>query len=330
MSEIKKYEIHKTPETTETVPVDPNHSELERNKEKLEAYITLLEQALGHDIKIVGILEIGSFANGEGMPLSDIDTRVYVESPHTYVWNVDGHKSSESFYENRKKELHAFMSKCGEKPIQNFTWTECNEPMWKKIKETLGIPIEFGLVDRRYAEFELDQLGTTPSNEHSFLMQSNIVYDPQQFLIRKQKQLDGTVIPSMTQFYTDRFLKGLPSEIYRHADIAEKDLPDIEERQKIQWIKWAVRAVREAVATKSYLSTGHIIHKKEDVLNFYHTHLPERYDFVVSLYEWKTNPTIRHQMIQKCLKDPHALSQTFKDVMPELEATVQDVQKLKL
>jgi predicted nucleotidyltransferase len=317
-------------EMTDIVPVDSNHSELERDKEKLEAYVALLEQALGHGIKVVGILEIGSFANGEGMEFSDIDTRVYVESPDTYIWNVDGHKSSELFYENKKAELGLFMAEYGKKPIQNFTWEEFNLPIWKKIRETLGIQVEFGLVDKRYVQFELDHLEEAPSNEHSFLMQSSIVYDPQQFLIKRRQLVEGLVISTMAQFYTDRFLNGLPSEIYDYTHISEEDLLDIRERHKIQWVKWAVRAVREAVATKTYIMNGYIVHQKNDVLAFYKKYLPQRYDFVAMLYDWKMNPEKRNTMIQECLENPEAVSHTFKGLMPEIEATVKDVHKLIL
>jgi len=63
---------------------DSQQSELAQNPAKLQQYIHLLEAALGHDAKIVGILEIGSFAKGEAVPTSDTDTRVYITLPAAY------------------------------------------------------------------------------------------------------------------------------------------------------------------------------------------------------------------------------------------------------
>lgn len=315
-------------ETRETTGVDSHHSELERNKEKLDQYIALLEKTLGNGIRVVGILEIGSFANGEGMALSDIDTRVYVEAPDAYVWNIAGHASSEALMNDEK--IAAFIATHDRKDMRHFSWTECNEPMWKKIKEELGISIEFGLVDKRYAAYELDHLEASPSNEHSFLMQSNIVYDPDQFLTKQKARLEGKTIPSMAEFYKKRFLDGLPAEIYRYVDVTEKDLPDIQERQKIQWIKWAVRAVREAVATKTYITTGKIIHEKEDVLVFYHTHVPEHYDLVAMLYTWKTDPQMRSEILAACIADPKAMSERFRSLMPKLEKAVEAVKNISI
>lgn len=226
--------------------------------------------------------------------------------------------------------MEKFAQQYGKKPIINFTWTEFNEPTWGKLWDTLGIQVEFGLVDKRYAEFELNNLELFPANEHSFLMQSNIIYDPQEFLTNKQKELEGQIFPTMTQFYSKRFLNELPFEIYESIDMSEEDLADIQKINKIQWVKWAVRCVREAATTKSYISTGQTIHRKEDVFDFYKKHLPEKYDFVIMLYDWKVNPVTRKRMIQECLQDPQAFSQKFKKLMPELEATIKAVKNIEV
>lgn len=310
--------------------VDRFHSVLEKNKEKLEEYIKAIEEAIGHNTKVVGILEIGSFANSEGMEFSDIDTRVYVESENVYLWNVDGHASSEEIFNEHKDLLEKFILKYGKKPIVNFTWTEFNVPLWERLWDTLGIQIEFGLVDKRYAEFELDNLDLSPSNEHSFLLQSNIIYDPRGFLAGRKKKMEGKIFPTMVEFYSKRFLGELPSEIYQSIEMSEADLADIRNRNKIQWIKRAVRCVREAVTTKLYISNGQIIHKKNDILSFYKKYVPEKYDFVAMLYDWKINPDTRKIMIQECLKDPHLFSQKFQKLMPELEATIKAVRNVEV
>ena len=64
---------------------NPNHSELETNPEKIAEYVRLLEKELGRNFTVDGLLEIGSYAKGEAVPGSDIDTRVYVSSPDFYL-----------------------------------------------------------------------------------------------------------------------------------------------------------------------------------------------------------------------------------------------------
>jgi predicted nucleotidyltransferase len=61
---------------------DPQHCYLERKPDKLQTYVQMLEDALGCQARVVGVLEIGSYAKGEAVPSSDIDTRVLVTSPN--------------------------------------------------------------------------------------------------------------------------------------------------------------------------------------------------------------------------------------------------------
>lgn len=70
------------------IPFSLTQSELATNPTKLQRYVDALEAAFGHSTRVVGILEIGSFAKGEAVPSSDIDTRIYVTSPAAYLVNL--------------------------------------------------------------------------------------------------------------------------------------------------------------------------------------------------------------------------------------------------
>jgi predicted nucleotidyltransferase len=245
-----------------------NKSLLERNQEKLENFIRILEEEIGHNARVVGIIQIGSYANNESVPgLSDIDTRVYVESDDVYIWNVAGHKTSEKIYQENK--LDDFIEDYGEKPIVDLTWSDFNIPMWNELEEEFGVQIEFGLTDKRYADYALKNIKSSPTNEHSFLMKRSIIYDPDNFLSQWKQKLSGEIFSTMAEFYEDQYLNSLSDKLYNSTEITEDDLEEIESRNKIQWIKRAIRHIREAVTTKVYVATGEIVHEKSDILEFY-------------------------------------------------------------
>lgn len=127
--------------------VDPSHSPLERDPSLLTRFIEILENSVGHGVEIIGILEIGSFANGEGMELSDVDTRVYVRVPDAYVLNVAGHLASEKLYERHGALIQHVSKKFGSKPLLSFSFVDFNEPLWDEVQVELGLRVEFGLSD---------------------------------------------------------------------------------------------------------------------------------------------------------------------------------------
>ena len=309
---------------------DSHHSELEHNPELLEKYIKTLEEEIGHNSRVVGVLEIGSYANGEGVPgFSDVDTRVYVESDDMYIFNFAGHKKSEEVFEENG-EVKDFLAEYGKKPIENFTWTDFNIPMWDELEKDLDIPIEFGLSDKRFANFELENIENSPTNEHSFLMKRKIIYDPNNFLSNWKKRLEGKKYSKMVNFYSDQYLNGLSQKLYNGLEITHDDLEDIRSRKKIQWVKRAVRHIREAITTKVYSESGEIVHKKEDILKFYKKHLPEEYDFVSRLYYWKTDYEKRQKIIKGCLQNPKKYSQKFEEMTGRLERVISEVKELDL
>lgn len=306
-----------------------NKSLLEQNQDRLEKFIRIIEEEIGHNTRVAGVIQIGSYANGESVSgLSDIDTRVYVESDEVYIWNVVGHKTSEEIYQENK--LDDFIDEYGEKPIEDLTWNNFNLPMWDQLEEEFGVQIEFGLTDKRYADYALQNIKSSPTNEHSFLMKRSIIYDPDNFLSQWKQKLSGEVFPTMVEFYKDQYLSGLSDKLYNSTEITEGDLEEIERRNKIQWIKRAIRHIREAVTTKVYAATGEIVHKKDDILAFYKKHLPERYDFVKKLYLWKTDYETRKEMIKDCLENPKKYSEKFEELTSKLEEVVKEVSNLRL
>ncbi len=304
--------------------LDPYHSLLESNPEILTQYIELLEDALGHEAKIVGILEIGSFAKGEAVPTSDTDTRVYVTLPAAYLFNeIQASPDTTSVYS-------AFTAQHGHLPRQDYNWSDFNIPMIKQLSTQLGCNVHFGLADQRYVAFELAHLDQFASLEHSFLCQSNILYDPHHFLATVRAQLQGKVYPTLVQLYTTQHLERLTPRIYEFLEPHPVDAENLAWSGQIEWVNMAVRCVRNAVAAKTYNATGVMLYKKPDILRFYQAHLPDQYPLVEQLYMWKTDAQMRAAMASAFAQHPAPYFATFRSLMPQLAALVAQVRALPL
>lgn len=309
---------------------NPNHSELETNPEKIAEYVKLLEKELGHNFVVDGILEIGSYAKGEAVPGSDIDTRVYVSSPDFYLRQTSSGRFRDSKQTETDKRIAGLIQANGEKPILNIDWYDFNDPVAKKLCQELGINIEFGLTDSRFAEDEIQHLDQVPSFlEHQILLESNLIYDPHSLLERVRSVIDKKTHPTMAKFYQQRYLDALPPEIYEHLQPHQFDAWKLEKSRQIQWLKWAVRSIRDAVGSKTYLQESRMIYKKEDILNFCRQFLsPEDFSLVAELYKWKTDPQEREKMIEDFLKNPQKYFLLFQEYTRKLEDIVQRINNL--
>ncbi|GEM_PF-1685222 len=295
-----------------------DQSELERNSEKVRQYVQLLEKALGHGFRVVGILEIGSFAKDEAVPSSDIDTRIYVSSETGYARQTDG-----SRYKDRKIDVHGerykqFTAEHDKKPWIDYNWYEFNEPVSQECTNALQCNVEFGLVDVRYAKYELERLESEPVREHALVLQSNVIYDPDGFLQNKRRELEGKIIPAMVQYYEKQFLSGIPFDVMEHVKPHASDRYKAEKNGQIQWVNRAVKYLRNLVAVSTYRVSGEFTYKKTDVLGFYKKYLPEEFDFVQLLYNWKCDPVIRKDMVEDFLHNPDPFFEEFQRLTTDL------------
>jgi hypothetical protein len=130
------------------------------------------------------------------------------------------------------------------------------------------------------------------------------------------------------QQYTTQFLDRLSPRLYASLSPDSFDSFKLAKSGQIQWVQQAVRALRNAVAAKSYLATGSFVYKKADVLAFYAHHLPAEAPFVQELYQWKTDATVRTAMVEEFGRSPEKLYVCFRNAMPQLEAIVKQVKAL--
>lgn len=304
------------------IPFSPERSELATNPTKLQRYVDALEAAFGQSTRVVGILEIGSFAKGEAVPPSDIDTRIYVTSPAAYLVNL-------AFIDDQGPPLYDDFVHCHPPlPRQEYAWRTFNEAVMAEVSAALPANIEFGFVDQRYAAYELTRLDNHPSFEHSILLQSNVLYDPIGFLQSARSQLQGRIFAPLVQHYTAQFLDNLSPRLYASLSPDSFDSFKLAKSGQIQWVQQAVRALRNAVAAKSYITTGTFLYKKVDILAFYEYYLPEEAPFVQELYQWKTAAPVRADMVEEFSRTPAKLYRRFREVMPQLEAILRKVAQL--
>lgn len=300
----------------------PEHAALERNPAKLKQFIELLEVAFSYQTRVVGILEMGSFAKGEAVPSSDIDTRVYVTSPQVYLVNF-------AVTLDKAPPLYDdFCSVHPPLPRRDYTWPAFNEPTIARISAALSTDIEFAFADQRYVAYELTRLADHPSFEHSILLQSNILYDPDGFLAEARQQLQGRVFAPLVERYTAQFLDQLNPRIYACLTPDSSDAFKLSKSGQIQWVQQAVRAVRNAVAAKTYCTTGTFLYHKADVLAFIARYLPTDLAFVQELYRWKSDPAIRVAMVTEFGNDPSKLYAQFRARMPQLETLISKIKQL--
>ena len=301
---------------------DPNRSVLAHDAEKLQAYVQMLECAIGNRVRVVGILEIGSFAKGEAVPTSDIDTRVYVTTPDLHLFNRFGTEAAPPQY-----EAFAQMHEPG--PIKAYDWRTFNDPVALEISDRLSLPVEFGFVDREYAAFELSRLDQFPSIEHALLFQSHILYDPEGFLAQQRGALRGRVFQPLVEYYEEGVSSRLTKRLSRYLEPHADDVYKLEKSGQIIWVQQAVRCLRNAVAAKTYGTTGQFVYRKPGVLRFYREYLPDDFEFVDQLYTWKTDPRVRAEMVREFMDDPQRLYALFKSCLPHLETTVKKVNALE-
>jgi hypothetical protein len=309
----------------------PSQSEISQDREKLNTMIAILEKRLGHQAKVVGILEIGSFAKHEGVPCSDSDLRVYVESPEVYFYQtrVNNQEEIKNFAQT-ESEKKLFLEECGTLPWQNLEWFNFNEPNSAEISEILNLSLEFGVADARFTEFRLNRLDQHCLEEHQIIMQSNILYDPAGTIKQWQHSLTGIRYQSMCDYYQRRYLDNPPSEIYLYLKPGDLDANKIKKSGQILWVKWAVRTIRDAASVKMYQGNGRLIYKKQEILDFYKKYLPQHYGLVSMLYEWKTDPDLRGKMVGDFIRDSLPLFAKFNELMPKIEQIVADINRLEL
>lgn len=313
----------------------PKHIEHEgtfpllRDPALVPALVQSIERDLGESFHVDGILEIGSYAKKESVPESDSDLRIFVSSPSVAIRQLSGSRFSmqkEASEAERIKREKVFEKL----PIREIDWFLFNDPMADAISKELGVNVEFGFQDRRMAEYELSHLDTEPTVEHQLFLQSGIIYDPSGWIKGWLDRMNGVVYAPLVPYYSDRYLNALPFEVYTHLDVHQFDALKAKKSGQIQWVKWAIRAIRDAIWSKMYTLYGENIYQKSDILSFVQQYFPDDFVSIRELYEWKVNADIRKKMLRDFLEHPEKYFSLFREKTEFLEGFVERVLLLKM
>lgn len=300
-----------------------------RHRDVIADFSRRLERAMESETQIVGVAEIGSFAKGEAVSTSDHDLRVYAIQPHAYVRE----SSVNRFIESRRKQVDEkfdqFLRASGVMPARIYDRLEFNDVFSRSLSEEAGCSIEFGLCDFRFAQFEFESLHVLPTIEHQILLRSDILHDPNGVLAQLKRSVEGKKFAALAELYSERYLKP-PFELYAHLRPESHDESKSRTSGQIQWVKWAVCAVRDAVWALRNLRYGENVYRKPDVLQFIDSKLPQHSEWVHELYAWKTDERVRKQMVESFLEDSTPWFERFQSLMPKIEAFYPDLLGLEL
>ena len=301
-----------------------------QNPHLVTELVGLLEQALGRSIKIIGILEIGSFAKHEAVPTSDSDLRIYCESPTGYVWQTNGSRFQERTRAELDQRFERFLQGRSITKRHLLNWMDVNKPLSEALSEKLGVNIEFGFADRHFCDFQMQEVETVFCTEYQFLLGTEVLYDTNGWLSYFQTTARTLITPPVRNFYQKRFLDSPPFELETHFAPHEMDAYKIRKCMQLQWVKWAVFAIRAAIGTKFYLRQKCYVYKMPDVFKLVDQHLPEYSTFVREIYSMKVHEPTRIALVERFLSDQEAVLSIFREKTEQIKMFVQAVNALDL
>src|SRR3989339_851229 len=203
--------------------LDPYLSPLTKKPELITRLIQRLEEELYKGIRIVGILEIGSYAKREAVSTSDSDLRIYCESPRGIIWQTAGGRMNHQLSDQLEAQFDRFALRDRSRKCLFLNWIRINQPLQEKLSEELGINIEFGFADRRFYEFQLQEANEVFCPEYQYVLGSLIHFDPDHFLERWRGQMRKRIPDPVRIFMQARHLKAPPFELYEHLEPHEWD-----------------------------------------------------------------------------------------------------------
>ena len=209
-------------------------------------------------------------------------------------------------------------SEGGPEPIL-LHWSTFNAPVRIRLREEIEGNISFGIIDASLADFLFNHLEQFPTQDHSMLFQSNLIYDPHQWISMWREQLGGQVFQSQANLYIEQALArardGLPWYLANPSN----------PRGPQQWLLQAVRCIREAVSAQSYAQTGHFIFRKDAVLERLQQLSPSDVSLVKTLYEWKCDQSIRQEIIRAFADGEDTWQDRFGMLTPKIQALVEQI-----
>jgi hypothetical protein len=294
------------------MPFDPTRSPIQQDPEQLAAFLAAIKDALPGESEVVGVVEIGSYAKGEALPGSDTDTRVYIKScgPLNVVMMSDSEVPT---------GLVEFVHGRDELTLNRIGYGEFNRAIVERLRDKVDNRPSAGFIDVRFAEFLFADLGKYPTQDHSMLFQSSIVYDPENWIRRQREELDGKVTPGLIEMYLRQVTTRAHEQLPWYA--ANPD----NRRGFHQWLLKAVRTIREAISLRNYTSTGRFLFRKEEVLRWIRCLDSESRQSIEQIYTWKCSLDVRAEVKSSFEKGEDTWRERFAEMTPIIQKIVDDL-----
>jgi len=98
----------------------------------------------------------------------------------------------------------------------------------------------------------------------------------------------------------------------------------------LQWVKWAVFAIRGAITAKWYLCRSEYPFRKNDILKIVEKYFPDHLTFVKEMYQWKVHEPTRKELCERFLTEQLTVLELFREKTQMVEAFVRAVNQLNL
>lgn len=292
--------------------MNPSISPIQRDAAQRQCLIEAIEQSLPVSATVVGLVEIGSFAKGEAVPTSDTDTRAYVRAAdETDLLVMADQRDPVGF--------GCAIEQRGDTRVQRMPYERFNEQLRSRVGGSIENKVSAGFIDIVHAEVLFEDMDRFPSQDHSMLFQSAIVYDPENWVAQWRSRLKGVVTPALITMYrtqvTIRAFEQLPS--YAANPGAH--------RGAHQWLLQAVRCIREAASLKNFAASGEFLFRKSDVLTASTSLSATSRDLVAQLYDWKCDPRLREEIPTSIAIGEETWPQRYTEFTPAIQEAVAEL-----
>jgi hypothetical protein len=289
-----------------------NISPIQRDPAQRQCLIEAIEQSLPVSATVIGLVEIGSFAKDEAVPTSDTDTRAYIRAAdETDLLVMANQRDPVGF--------GCTVERRGEARVYRIPYERFNEQLRSQVGGSIENRVSAGFIDVVHAEVLFEDMDRLPSQDHSMLFQSAIVYDPDNWIARWRSRLKGIATPALIAMYRTQVMIRTFEQLPSYAATPGAH------RGAHQWLLQAVRCIREATSLKSFAATGEFLFRKIDVLSASTSLSPTSRDLIAQLYDWKCDPKVREEIPSSIGIGERTWPRRYAELTPAVQEAVAEL-----
>ena len=290
----------------------PSISPIQRDPAQRQCLIEAIEQSLPVSATVVGLVEIGSFAKDEAVPTSDTDTRAYARAAEETDLLVMADQRD-------PMGLDRTIEQRGQISVHRMPYERFNEQLRSQVGGSIENRVSAGFIDIRHAEVLFEDMDRFPSQDHSMLFQSAIVYDPETWIARWRSRLKGIVTPALIAMYRTQVMIRAFEQLPSYATNPGAH------RGAHQWLLQAVRCIREATSLRSFAASGEFLFRKSDVLAASTSLSASSRDLIAQLYAWKCDPGVREEIPSSIASGEKTWPQRYTELTSAIQEAVAEL-----